>query len=145
RTVATSAAAARHRQRGVAAATSASADRASTRQSGACGCSSRSQATATTTSAGALTTAVRTALGMSDLPRPRPLERRREVLALSHDGNRHARRLQPQKRRLRAARATREARSVDVDERDGPARQRALEEPVDEPRLDPGGDDDQLE
>src|SRR5207248_8615353 len=78
------------------------------------GCSRRSHAAATTTSAGAVTAVVRATLRMRGLPRSRSFESGREVRATPHNGDRHARRLQPQELRLGTVRTSREARGLDV-------------------------------
>src|SRR5512142_2388837 len=143
-TVATAAATSRRERRGSAAAANASATRTTGRHNGAIGLSRRSQAAATTTSAGVETATVRPALRMRDLDCARALQRLRQVVPLPHDGDGNPGRLQPQQARLRPPRTAREARCVDVDEGDRAPGERALEQPADEGRLDPGGHHDEL-
>jgi hypothetical protein len=76
---------------------------------------------------------------------PHSGEGNRQVLSLTHDGDRYAGCLQTQEPGLRMVRASGEARRLDVDERDRSSGERALEQPADEGRLDTRGHDHELE
>jgi hypothetical protein len=65
------------------------------------------------------------------------VERGCEVVSPPHDGDRHACGLQAEEGRLRPRRAARERLRRDMDERGPSARERALEQPVDETPFDP--------
>jgi hypothetical protein len=59
--------------------------------------------------------------------RSRSCQRSRQIVTVPHDCDRHARGLQAQEGGLRVGRATGEAGSVDVDEGDRSAGERAFE------------------
>jgi hypothetical protein len=68
-----------------------------------------------------------------------------EIGPLLDDGHRDARRLEAKQARLRTARGSGEAGRIHMDERHGTPRERSLEQPVDEGRLDARRDYDELE
>src|SRR5512132_2330989 len=95
------------------------------------GSSKRSQSTAITSAA---IPESGTVLSTGRLRNACALERRAEVVPGAHDRDRYPRCVQPKQQRLGPAPCAVEAGRVDVDERDLAARERALDEPVDQLR-----------
>src|SRR5262249_36538402 len=106
------------------------------------GSSNRSQSTAMTSAA---IPDSATVLSTCDLRDRRRLERGGEIVARTHGRNRYAGRVQPQQQRLRPPPRAVEACRVDVHQGHLSVRRRALDEPVDERRLEPSGHDRELE